>query len=182
MKRWAFIVSWGWPRWSAAGRRLRQGSLSWCRSNPAGVLGLWEAAPRFSWSGTDAPATICPQNMWSEMSILFSQFLKDTNCDVTSQEGATETLPSTPTRCHRHWTGSSRDCPSFSWFCSAQALLPHSDQILPSLLKPGRDCKKSLSSAGDNKDNKSLLFLISKKKITLCCYPFALKRQNNGHD
>lgn len=98
------------------------------------------------------------------MYILFSQLLKDSNCDVTSQEGATETLPSTPTRCHRHRTGSSRDSPSFSWFCSAQALLPHSDQILPSLLKPGRDCKKNLSSAGDNKDNKSLLFLISKKK------------------
>lgn len=106
----------------------------------------------------------------SEMYILSERLLKSSNRDGT--KGITEmlgyALPSTPT-CHlRHWTASSWDSPSFSWFCSAQAVLPHSGpkrsgQTLPTLLKPGPDCKKNLSSAGDNMDNKSLPFLVYKK-------------------
>lgn len=108
----------------------------------------------------------------SQMYILFQQLLKYSNRDATSQKGVTEmfgsALPSAPTCRHRHWTVSSWDSPSFSWFCSAQTVLPRSGlkrsgQVLPALLKSGRDCKKNLSSAGDNMDNKSLLFLLYKK-------------------
>lgn len=75
---------------------------------------------------------------------------------------------STPTCRLHHWTVSSWESPTFSWFCSAQAVLPHSGprrsgQTLPTLLKPGPGCKKNLGSAGDSMDNKSLLFLVYKK-------------------
>lgn len=132
---------------------------SWGRRALRSTTTLFLIRRRHSCSDLSAKHLISQE---SERCILSKQFLKYSNRDVTKQKSVPEmsgqALPPTPTCCPRHWTISSWDSPSFSCFCSAQAGLPRSGlkrfgQILPPLLRPGRDCKKNLSSAGDNMDN-----------------------------